>query len=407
MTKFIIFSTLKTARIFLFILKTGVISTLKIKPFALERYFAKYEFKTDYVLCASDCQGLTVSWLMEHADIQCKTLWDNLTLGYTESLGHPILREEIAQLYESVDPSEVLVVSGPEEGIFITLNALLKPKDHTITTWPSYQSLYEIPMAIGCEVDIWPLQEHKGWSPSLPSLNNSMTDKTKVVIINFPHNPTGFLPDKKLFTDIVNICKEFNSYLLSDEVYRFLEYKTEDRLPSAVEAYDKSIVISGMSKAFALAGLRIGWVITKDKELFKKIAEFKNYTTICNSAPSEILAITALRLKDEIIQRNIKIILKNFKIFEQSIENDSEFKYLFSWVPPKAGSVFFPSIRTELAATVFCNNLRKEEGVLLLPGKQFHYEDKNFRIGLGRTDFEVGMEKLIKYLNKHWHDFYI
>src|SRR5687767_14255499 len=127
---------------------------MNLNPFKLERYFAKYEFSTRYLLSSSDCDGLMQSELLAAADVECRALWDNLKLGYTESLGHPLLRKEIAQLYEGIDAAEVLVVV-PEEGIFIALNALLEKGDHLICTFPAYQSLYEIAGGLGCEITPW------------------------------------------------------------------------------------------------------------------------------------------------------------------------------------------------------------------------------------------------------------
>jgi aspartate/methionine/tyrosine aminotransferase len=273
---------------------------MNLKPFKLERYFAKYEFSVKYLLSSSDCDGLQQCDLLGMADDEIRSLWDHLTLGYTESLGHPLLREEIAKLYQGVTANDCLVIA-PEEGIYIALNSLLQKGDHIICTFPGYQSLYEIAEGIGCEVTKWEPEEANGWRFDPDFLEKNIKTNTKLIIVNFPHNPTGCLPNKEDYQRIIGLARKNNLHLFSDEMYRFLEYDQKDRLPSACEIYDKAISLFGMSKTFGMAGARIGWIATKDKNLYAKMATFKDYTTICSSAPSELLSIIALRAKNKII----------------------------------------------------------------------------------------------------------
>ena len=229
---------------------------MKINPFELERYFARYEFSAKYLLCSSDCDGLSLKYLLGLADEETKRLWKELRLGYTESLGLPLLREEVARIYSDITKEDVLIVT-PEEGIFITLNCLLKKGDHIICTYPGYQSLYEIARALGCDVTVWEPKE-EGWKFDVAFLEKNIRPNTKLIIVNFPHNPTGYLPSKEDFQKIINIAKKHNIFVFSDEMYRFLEYNSKDRPPSACEVYDTAITLSGMSKVFGMAGARIG-----------------------------------------------------------------------------------------------------------------------------------------------------
>jgi len=269
---------------------------MKIKPFELERYFAKYEFSVKYLLSSSDCDGLAQSEVLSWAGSETKQLWDNLKLGYTESLGLPLLREEIAKMYKGISADEVLI-TVPEEGIFIALNSLLDKGDHVICTWPGYQSLYEIVESLGCDVEKWQPSEKDNWKFDVNFLEEKIKPNTKLIIFNFPHNPTGYLPTKEDFQKIIEIAKKHNVHVFSDEMYRFLESNPEDRLPSSCEVYEKAISLFGMSKTFGMAGVRLGWVITKDKALYQKMAAFKDYTTICPVGPSELLSLIALRAK--------------------------------------------------------------------------------------------------------------
>lgn len=369
---------------------------MKLKPFKLERYFAKYEFSVKYLLSSSDCDGLLQKELLGMADNETKELWDKLTLGYTESLGNPLLRTEIAKLYKDIDPSQVLIVA-PEEGIFIALNSILERGDHVICTFPGYQSLYEVAQGMGCEVTKWLPDEDNGWRFDPEFLTQNIKPNTKLIVFNFSHNPTGYLTSKRDFNRIIEIAKENSLYVFSDEMYRFLEYNPEDRLPSACEVYDKAVSLFGMSKTFGLAGVRLGWVVTKNAELYWKMATFKDYTTICSSAPSEILSLIALRAKDEIIARHIDRIKKNLVLLDAFFEKHRD---LFAWVKPKAGTIAFPGLNKNLNSYEFCQEVIKA-GIMLLPSAVYDYGNKHFRIGFGRENMPEALNKFEGYINKH------
>jgi len=369
---------------------------MKIQPFKLERYFAKHEFSAPYLLCCSDCEPLPMKELLEMADEETKRMWHDLKLGYTESQGHPTLREEISKLYQTIEPKDVMVLT-PEEGIYIAMNILLKKGDHVITTFPGYQSLYEIANSIGCKVSRWKPRYKNGWFFDINDLESLIEEKTRLLVINFPHNPTGATISQNEIEKIIEIAERNNIFLFSDEMYRFLEYKPTDRTASACDLSEKAISLFGMSKSFALAGLRIGWLTTKNHKLFRQIAAFKDYTTICNSAPSEILAIMALKSKNIIIKRNLKIIERNLKLLGAFFE---KYKQLFEWYKPKAGPIAFPKLKGDINVSEFCADLIEKEGVLLLPSDQYDFEGNNFRIGFARKNMPEALDKLEKYINK-------
>ena len=367
---------------------------MNLKPFKLERYFAKYEFSTEYLLSSSDCDGLLQSDLIKMADNEIRHLWNNLTLGYTESLGHPLLREEISKLYQGINASDCLVTI-PEEGIYIALNCILHKSDHIICTFPGYQSLYEIAEGLGYEVTKWEPEEENGWKFNPEFLERNIKPNTKLVIVNFPHNPTGYLPTKEDYQKITDLAIKNHLYLFSDEMYRFLEYDHNDRLPSACEVYDKAVSLFGMSKTFGMAGARIGWVITRNKALYTKMATFKDYTTICSSAPSETLSIIALRNKEKIIDRHLTRIKRNLELLDSFFE---EFEDKFEWVKPKAGTIGFPRLKKELNTLDFCQKIVEEANIMLLPSTVYDYDDKHFRLGFGRENMPEALEKFREYL---------
>ena len=370
---------------------------MKIKEFKLEEYFAKYEFTVKYLLCSSDCESFSVNELLTLEENSLDEL-KKIRLGYTESLGNPILRDEISKLYNIINSkNDVIVFSGAEEGIFIFMNVLLNKGDHIIVQFPAYQSLFEVANAIGCEVTKWMMTDEKNWELDLDFLESNIRNNTKCIVINFPHNPTGYLISKGNYNKIINIAKENDIYIFSDEVYRFLEYDDNDRLPPMCDLYEKGISLGVMSKSLGLAGLRIGWITSKNHSLLKRIASFKNYTTICNSALSEFFAILALRNKNLILKRNLKIIQDNLKILEKFFE---KYNFLFKWIKPKAGSIAFPRILINKSVDDFCLDLLRKKSVLLMPSSNYNYGDKHFRIGFGRKNMMEALHKMEEYIEK-------
>lgn len=369
---------------------------MRINNFKLEEFFAKYEFSASYLLCASDCESFTVEELLS-LDQESEKLLKKLELGYTESQGSPVLREEISNLYDDVMLENIIIFSGAEEGIFIFMNVFLERGDHIIVQFPAYQSLYEIAKSIGCEISKWIMKEDNDWELDINFLKNNIRKNTKAIVINCPHNPTGYLMSKEKFDNIIEIAKKNDIYIFSDEVYRLLEYNDNNRLPNICDCYDKGISLGVMSKAFGLAGLRIGWIATKNKLLYKKIASFKNYTTICNSAPSEFLSILALRNKNTILKRNLEIIENNLKHLDQFF---SRYNHLFGWVKPKAGCIAFPRIKFNKNVEEFCIDLFKKKSVLLLPSTIYNFGNKHFRIGFGRKSLAEGLKILEEYLSR-------
>jgi aspartate/methionine/tyrosine aminotransferase len=370
---------------------------MRIADFALERYFARWEFAARHLLCASDVEGYSMAELLDLADDETRALWADLRLGYTESTGHPILRREIAGLYDTIAPDDVLVFTGAEEAIFCVLNVLLAPGDHAIVTWPGYQSLYEVARAAGANVALHALREEDGWSLDVERLRRSFRPTTRLVVVNAPHNPTGMLPTHEEWRALVEACAEAGVHLLADEVYRLLEYDEADRLPAGADSLERGVSLGVMSKSFALAGLRIGWLATRDRTLLERAAAFKDYTTICSSAPAEILALIALRARESVLARSRGIVAANLGHLDRFFDGWAP---TFSWVRPRAGSVGFPRLHAGTAIDRFAADLVEAEGVLLLPGSAFGFGGNHFRIGFGRTDLPAALAGLEEYARR-------
>jgi len=364
--------------------------------FQLERYFSRYEFSAKHLLSSSDCETMTMAELVGRADDECVALWQALRLGYTESPGLPLLRREIAGLYNGIEPDDVLEIV-PEEGIFLAMNALLEAGDHVIVTHPGYQSLYSLAETIGCEVTYWPPDEQQGWRFDPAFVRRALRPTTKLIVANFPHNPTGYLPSGAEYDELLGLAADAGVYLFSDEMYRWLEQDAAARLPSAAERYGRAVSLCGLSKSFSLPGLRVGWLVTRDAGLLAEIATFKDFTTICGSAPSELLAVMGLRDREWIVSRNLKRIVANAARLDDLCAARPD---LFSWVPPRAGSIALARLHTGGGALAFCQALADEAGVLLAPSGVFGYGDSHVRVGLGREGFADGLARLVGWLER-------
>jgi aspartate/methionine/tyrosine aminotransferase len=270
-------------------------------PFLLERFFAAHEFTSRYLLSSSDCEAWTIEELLAfepEAEKAFKELW----LGYTESTGAPSLRAEIARIYQHIADDQVLVHTGAEEAIWIYMNSVLKAGDHVIVQTPCYQSLLQVPQYIGCEVTQWRMTYEGRWDLYLAGLEAAIRPDTRLVVMNSPHNPTGFQMSRAFQRQAIELAKRQGALVFFDEVYRELEHNPGDRLPAGCDLYDRATSLGVMSKTYGLPGLRIGWIATHDLETYRAMAALKDYTTMCNSAPSEFLATLALRRRNTLAQ---------------------------------------------------------------------------------------------------------
>ena len=366
---------------------------MKINPFKLERYFAKYEFNAKYLLASSDCESLSIEDLLAFEDNSEKSFREHW-LGYTESLGSPTLRQEISRIYKSISPDQILVHAGAEEAIFTFIQASLDPGDHLIVHWPCYQSLFEIAASIGCQISNWEARAENDWELDVDELRTLIKPNTKAIVINTPHNPTGYLMSPETYQETWQVALSNGIILFCDEVYRESEHDPDDRLPAACDLGELGVSLGVMSKSYGLAGLRIGWIATKNQDLYQKISHLKDYTSICNSAPSEFLAELALRHKNKLVARNLEIITTNLTLLEKFF---SAYNEIFSWVKPKAGPIAFPHLIGQDVDT-FCDRLVKEQGVMLLPGTAYDHPENHFRIGFGRANMPEALARLEEFL---------
>lgn len=369
---------------------------MKINTFKLEEYLSQHEFSAKYLLCCSDAESMEMRELVDMASNQHKLMWDNLRLGYTEVQGLPLLREKISSsLYKGLAADNILTFSGAEEGIFCSLFALCEPGDHVIVLAPCYQSLKEIPQLKGCEVTCVSLKEENQWRINLEDIRRAIKSNTKWLVMNFPHNPTGQVITTQELNSLIQLLDKHGIWLFADEVYRLLGAPKDGWSSPAAVVYPKAISLGVMSKAWGMAGLRVGWIACQDKAIIKKIELFKHYTTICNSAPSEVLSLIALDNHDAILCRNNQIVADNLALLDKFFLGYSDY---FSWVRPQGGCVGFVKYLKDNNVAEFCNRLLEDTGVLLMPASMYDMEENYFRIGFGRRDMSGALDRLVSYL---------
>lgn len=370
---------------------------MNIKDFAIERYFARYEFKAKYLLSSSDCDGFPMQYVLDLASGEEQQRWDNLKLGYTETRGSEALRNAITLHYNHIALKDVVVCS-PGEANFTLMNVLLQKGDHVICMSPMYQSLYQVAKSIGCRVIFWKPENIKNkWYFDPSRLENLVTPKTKLIITNFPHNPTGYSPDQSDLDAIISIARKHGIPLFSDEMYRFLTHDPQNDTRSACDVYENAISLWGTAKTFGLAGLRLGWLTSRNKEILDKIEAFKDYLSICNNAPGEILATIALNNKDRFVVPNLTKIKKNILVFKAFSERN---KHFLEFHAPVSGSTAFVKLKIKGTAMDFAEKLVQDTGIMLLPSETFEYGTKHARIGFGRENLPEILNIFEPYINQ-------
>lgn len=369
---------------------------MKLRDFKLEVFFGKHEFSAPYLLTQSDCASMSIKELLAY-EPGAEEEFLNESLGYTEVAGSPYFRETISNLYTTISAEEIIVHVGAQEPIFNFMNVLLEKDDHVVCQFPIYQSLFEVANSIGCEVSRWTMEQaNDGWAIDIDKLESMIKPNTKLICLNSPNNPTGYTLKKEEIEKIVEIARRYDLYVFCDEVYKGVELDGIKR-PCFADCYEKGISLGVMSKAYGLAGLRLGWIATKDHEIIEKMIKMKHYTSICTSGPSEYLSMIALKHSDEILNKNRSIIESNLKISDKFFSKHSS---LFKYNRPMAGPVAFHKMNIQMPIHDFCETLVAEKGVLLLPSSIYAFKGQYFRMGYGRANFEESLLKFEEYLQE-------
>ena len=369
---------------------------MKIARFETEHFFAKYEFNTPYQLCNSDCETMSIEALLELADVSL-TAFTQQTLGYTESQGNPELRQSIANTYQYCSPENIIVLATPVEGIYLTARALLNPGDEVIVLSPAYDALINMfEHVVGNQnVKKWNFHpSDNGWELRIEELSQLLSSKTKMIVVNFPHNPTGYIPSPQMQQNIITIAEQNDVWLFSDEMYFGLVHEGTEKIPSMADLSPKAIVLSGLSKTYGLPGLRTGWLVVPNEQLKEEYVNWKFYTSICSPGPSEFLATAALKVWNELRQRSLTQINSNLKIADEFFHR---WPSHFTWHRPLAGSTALVRCHVN-SVNQITERLATEAGVLIQSGQTLGSDDQHMRVGFGRSAFATAIGKFDNWL---------
>ncbi|MGE5542931.1 MAG: aminotransferase class I/II-fold pyridoxal phosphate-dependent enzyme [Bacillota bacterium] len=372
---------------------------MRPQPFQVERWFSRYEFAVRLNIAESCIKPLTVREIEEITGRDLQAELAGMSIGYTDSAGNPRLRGVIASLYPGVSGDDVCVTNGAIEANYLAFAATIDPGDGVIVVHPAYQQLSEIPATLGARVKRWALRRENGFRPDVRELEGLIDGNTRLIVLNFPHNPTGAVLEPAAMQAICEIAAERGISVHSDEVYRGLRLDGGEPSPSVREFLPTATVIGSASKAFGLSGARIGWVIGAPG-VIRRCGELRDYVSICPAKPSEVIAQAVFENAARILERNRRIACENFDLLMTwACENEN----LFGLAPPREGVVAFPWFKAPCSSEDFCKRLVESEDVLLVPGSKFDLEGY-FRIGFGyaRESLEEGLGKLTRFAREYF-----
>ena len=371
-----------------------------LPDFRLETHFSKWEFKAKHHLTASDAQSISLPELLAMASDEDRDAFESMWLGYTETYGDPHLREVIASTFANQKSEHILCFAGASEGIFAANNVILNPDSHAITITPNYQSHETLPQAI-CSASAVPLNPDEGWSLDIDQIAAAIRPNTKLVTINFPHNPTGAILPLDRYMALIELCRKHGIYILHDEIFNGLGTTGTQHLPYVADVYEKGLSLGVMSKSYGLPGLRIGWIACQDVEVLSQMERMKHYLSICNSGPSEKLSIIGLKNKDKLIARNNAIIDHNLPLWAGFF---NKYNDLFEARKPDGSCMGFAKYKGADGVDSFAERLVNDAGILILPSAIYQSElgstpDNYFRYGYGRNGLEEGLNAFDTYLS--------
>jgi aspartate/methionine/tyrosine aminotransferase len=357
---------------------------MKIETFALERWMTKYEVLVKYDIAESGILPMTVNGLLSfEREDQRGGILDrllNLPLGYSEAPGTLELRRLLADTYQNCEPDNILVTTGAIEANFLLFNVLLKAGDHVVAPYPAYQQLYSVPRAIGCDVSLWKVGPDNGFKYDIDELEGLVTPKTRLIVVNTPHNPTGAMLSTDDTRRVYSIAESVGAVVMCDEAYRWLTIPGGDSLaPPMFNLGSSAISVGTVSKPFGLPGLRIGW-IAAPKETVAQCWGMRDYVSLSPGKLNDALAILAIKHRDKIIERNNGIIRANLAAASAWVAQHAS---ILSWQPPRGGLLSLLRYNLDIPSLDLANKLAEQYSVMLAPGSAFGYEN-HLRIGIGQ-----------------------
>lgn len=369
---------------------------MKIDTFLLERNQTLYENEVELNLTESGIHPCKVSDILtpeEYDDLI------NLPLGYGYTDGTPALRAAIADWYPTAGGENVAVTQGASEANLISVMCVLEPDDELLFIVPNFLQISGLATSFGVTVKTFALGPDTGWQPDLDKLEQAVSPKTRMIALVNPNNPTGIVHTEETMAGLVAIADKAGAYLLSDEIYRGAEINRPET-PTYFGRYDKVIVTSSLSKAFANPGLRLGWMVAPE-DIINEAMRRQDYTSIGTGRISQMLAerIMQRQTRDRILQRTRTILSENIKILGRWMERNHNH---FSWVRPEAGGMAFLKYNLDMDSEAYSTKLRQEESLFVVAGSWFGLEG-HIRLGLGveRDHLEEALVRLGRFMDRH------
>jgi aspartate/methionine/tyrosine aminotransferase len=361
---------------------------MHIEPFRMERMQSEWENRVAHNLSESGVHPMTVGELLDADELAA--LRDERLL-YVQSNGSDALRRAIAALYPGAGPENVVVANGTAEANYISTWALVEPGDEVVMMLPNYMQTWGAVRSWGATVVPCPLREELSWAPDLDDLRRAVGSRTRLIIVCNPNNPTGSILSLDTMRGIASIAARAGAWILADEVYRGAE-RTEDETPSFWGLHDRLLVTCGLSKAYGLPGLRIGWVVGPS-DIVAQLWGRKDYLTISPGALSDVLARKALdsAKRPRILERTRAILRRNYPL----VESWANARRGLRLVPPRAGAIAYLRYSWRVNSIELVERLRDQHGVLIVPGDHFGM-DGYLRVGFGNepADLQAGLERM-------------
>lgn len=354
---------------------------MKIRPFGVEQWMNEWETRCEYNLAETCVESLTMQQLLDMTGKTQEVLDEMLKIKmtYGHITGSQRLRELISAQYSHQTAENILITHGAIGANALIYETLVEPGDTVISVLPTYQQHYSIPASYGADVRILPLREDNGFLPDVQELKSLINEKTKLIAINNPNNPTGALIDEQLLGQIVEVARLAGAWLLCDEVYRGTDQKGDGYTAAMADLYEKGISTASMSKAYSLAGLRLGW-IAAPVELLKEVEIHRDYNTVSVGILDDYFASLALENREKILARNQKMLRDNLEILDAWVSNEP----LISYVKPRSGTTALLKYDLPIGSRQFCVDLLKRYGVMFTPGEALDMEGY-LRIGFANN----------------------
>lgn len=352
---------------------------MEIKPFEVEEWMNKYEDDAKYNIAETCVESLKVGELLDIAGVDRQEFFGKLAetkLTYGAIPGSMGLRDEIAKLYHKKKTTDnVIITNGGIGANFLSLFTLVRPGDEVVALYPTYQQLYSLPESLGAKVRRLRLEPEEGFMPDMHKLSSLVKSNTRAIVINTPNNPTGACFSEKIMSEIAEIADKVGAWVVSDEVYRGLEHEGSYSIPSIADIYEKGVSTSSMSKVYSLAGLRIGWVAANEK-FIRDCFKHRDYNIISCGMIDDALALIALKTKEQILSRNMNIVMENKKILIDWVNKTKG----LSFVVPNAGTTALVKYDYDMGSEELCRRMFEYNGAFVVPGSCFEFEN-HFRVG--------------------------